>query len=106
MARSPDAVRRWLGSSCLAISAGMLIIGVTWLKDQLPPRAFICYWLTCFLFTGLTLFIALLDLRAVRLRSRREQGELLQNALRNLAQEERQPKDAPETPEQPGPVDE
>ena len=47
----------------------MLILGMTVLKHRLQLQAFLYYWLICMLVTALTLVIALLDLRAVRLRS-------------------------------------
>ena len=83
--RSPDTIRRVLGGVCLAISAGMLIAGQTALNERLKGVTFIYYWLTCVVFTGLTLMIALLDLRVVRLRTRREQGKLIEEALREVA---------------------
>lgn len=84
MALSRDKRRRWLGGICLAVSAAMLILGQTVLKDRLPPMVFIYYWLTCTIVTGLTLLIAVLDLRAVRLRSQREQRELMNDVLREI----------------------
>jgi uncharacterized membrane protein YdcZ (DUF606 family) len=89
MSRSPDTCRRWFGSICLAVAAGMLILGQTAFKARLQQRAFIYYWLTCTLFTGVTLLIALLDMRAVRRRSQQEQSELVKNVLREI----REPKD-------------
>jgi hypothetical protein len=87
MPRSPDIFRRVLGAVCLAISAGMLIAGETVLNDKLRGVTFIYYWLTCVIFTGFTLMIALVDLRVVRMRSRREQGKLIEEALREIAAE-------------------
>lgn len=59
----------------------MLILGMTVLKNRLRLQTFLYYWLICMLVTGLTLVIALLDLRAVRLRSRCEQAELMNRTL-------------------------
>ncbi len=81
MARSPHTRRRWFGSICLAVATGMLILGETVLKARLQQRAFIYYWLVCTLFTGITLLVALVDMRAVRRRSQREQSELVRNVL-------------------------
>jgi Na+/melibiose symporter-like transporter len=87
MALSSDARRRWLGVICLAIAAVMLILGQTVLKDSLRRQAFIYYWLACTVITGLTLVIALLDMRAVRLRSQREQKELLKDVFREITED-------------------
>ena len=87
MALSRDARRRWLGGICLAISASMLILGMTVLKDRLRPQTFLYYWLICMVVTALTLVIALLDFRAVRLRSRQEQVELIDRTLAEIQRE-------------------
>lgn len=81
---SSDTRRRWFGTICLAIASGMLILGQTVLKARLQQRAFIYYWLICTLFTGITLVVALLDLRAVRRRSQKEQSDLVRNVLRDI----------------------
>ena len=94
MARSPDRLRRVLGGICLAVSAGMLVLGQTMLKERLQGRTFIYYYLVCMAMTFLTLLIALLDLRAVRLRSRREQTRLIEEALRAVARERDKSKQA------------
>jgi len=68
----------------------MLILGMTVFKDRLRPQTFLYYWLICMLVTALTLVIALLDFRAVRLRSRREQAELLDRTLEEIEREKRE----------------
>src|ERR1700722_679659 len=90
MALSRDARRRWLGGVFLAVSASMLILGMTVFEDRLRPQTFLYYWLICMLVTALTLVIALLDFRAVRLRSRREQAELLDRTLEEIEREKRE----------------
>ena len=87
MAISRDAQRRWLGGICLAISAGMLGLGMTVLKGRLRPQTFLYYWLICMIVTAVTLIIALLDLRAVRLRARCEQAELMNRTLLEIERE-------------------
>jgi hypothetical protein len=84
VSRSPDTRRRWFGSICLAVATGMLILGQTALKARLQQRTFIYYWLICALFTGITLVVAVLDMRAVRRRLQREQSELVRNVLREI----------------------
>lgn len=86
MGLSRDGRRRWLGGICLVIAAGMVALGLTLLKERLTPKAFILYWSACMLTTGLAVIIALLDLRAVRLRSQREEVELMNQTLREIEQ--------------------
>jgi len=79
MANSGDARRRWFGAIFLALALGMLIAGQTVLRERLErhPGAFVYFWSACFLATGVTLIIALLDLRAIRHRARQERTELV-----------------------------
>ena len=84
---SADALRRWLGLFCLTVAAGMLIWGQTLLKPLLQGLGFLIYWSFCFFFTFWAIFIALLDVRAMRRRTRREQQELLQRALEDVENE-------------------
>jgi hypothetical protein len=84
---SADALRRWMGLFCLTVAAGMLIWGQTLLKPYLQSLGFLIYWSLCFFFTFGAIFIALLDLRAMRRRTRREQEELLQRALQDVENE-------------------
>ena len=90
MALSRDGWRRLLGAVFLSISAGMLVVGQTVLKDRLQSLNFVYYWLTCTVFTGLTLIVALLDMRIVRRRARQQQSELLKNTLRDISLEQSQ----------------
>src|SRR5262245_35885187 len=85
MANPADALRRWLGMFCLAVSAGMLIWGQTVLKPHLEGVPFLIYWAICFLFTMGAIFIALIDLRAVRRRLRKERRDLVERAMKELA---------------------
>lgn len=67
----------------------MLILGMTVLKNRLRLQTFLYYWLVCMVVTAMALIIALLDLRAVRLRSQKEQAELVNRALREIESEKR-----------------
>jgi hypothetical protein len=79
MPASPaDIRRRWFGVFFLLIAAGMLIWGQTILKPYLEGIGFVVYWLSCMAFTGLALVTALLDIWAVRRRTREQQRDLLQ----------------------------
>lgn len=84
---SADALRRWLGLFCLTVAAGMLIWGQTLLKPYLQRLGFLIYWSFCFFFTFGAILIALLDIRAMRRRTRREQRELLERALQDVENE-------------------
>src|SRR6266487_3185786 len=73
-----DVRRRWFGVFFLLIAAGMLIWGQTILKSYLEGIGFVAYWLACMTFTGLALLTALLDIWAVRRRTREQHQDLLQ----------------------------
>jgi membrane protein implicated in regulation of membrane protease activity len=77
-ANPADVRRRWFGVFFLLIAAGMLIWGQTILKPYLVGIGFVLYWLACMAFTGLALVTALLDIWAVRRRTREQQRDLLQ----------------------------
>jgi membrane protein implicated in regulation of membrane protease activity len=85
MALSRDGWRRLSGLVLLSIAAGMLILGQTVFKDRLQSLAFVYYWLTCTVFTFLTLMVALWDMRIVRRRAREQQNELVKNTLRDIS---------------------
>jgi hypothetical protein len=87
MAASFEIRRRWLGAACLAIAAVMLILGQTILKNRFAPLYFILYWVACTGFVALAMVFALLDFRAVRLRSRAEQKELVEKTLREMGRQ-------------------
>ena len=76
-ANPADNRRRWFGVFFLLIAAGMLIWGQTILKPYLEGMGFVLYWLACLAFTGLALLMALLDIWAVRRRTREQQRDLL-----------------------------
>jgi len=77
-ANQADFRRRWFGVFFLLIAAGMLIWGQTILKPYLEGIGFMVYWLGCLAFTGLALITALLDIWAVRRRTREQQRDLIQ----------------------------
>src|SRR5213596_2472607 len=72
-----DARRRWFSVFFLIIAAGMLIWGQTLLKPYLEGVGFVIYWLACMGFTALAMLTALLDIWAVRRRTRDQQRDLL-----------------------------
>ena len=81
MLTSADARRRRYGVCFLALAAGMLIGGTTALKPLLKGLAFLMYWGACFVFTGLAMITALLDVRAVRRDVYEEQRHLIKRML-------------------------
>jgi hypothetical protein len=87
MSDPAEAWRRWLGLFCLAVAAGMLIWGQTILKPHLEGVSFIIYWAFCFLFTIAAIFIALLDVRAVRRRSKEEHSDLIARTLQEIEEQ-------------------
>ncbi len=87
MNNSADAWRRWLGLFCLAVAGGMLIWGQTILAPHLKGWGFLIYWLICFFFTMAAIVIALLDVRAVRKKIRRQQQDLIEQTLDELDEE-------------------
>ncbi len=95
MPNSADALRRWLGAFCLAVAAGLLIWGQTILVPYLHGVVFLLYWLACFLFTIAAICIALLDVRAVRRRSKSERAELLRRTLEEIEEAKQKPEDKP-----------
>lgn len=93
MSNSADALRRWLGLFCLAVAAAMLTWGQIVLKPVLDGVWYLIYWLICFLFTIAAIGIALLDVRAVRRRTREEQTELIRKTLEKIEAEPKEKKD-------------
>jgi hypothetical protein len=79
-----DARRRWLGLFCLAVAFGMLVWGQTVLKPHLAGWGYLGYWFVCFFFTIAAIWIALLDVRAIRRRIRNEHRELIQKTLEEV----------------------
>ncbi len=77
-ANPADLRRRWFGVFFLLVAAGMLIWGQTILSPALEGIGFVLYWLVCLAFTGMALLTALLDIWAVRRRTREQHRDLLQ----------------------------
>jgi|ERR671925_2208551 membrane protein implicated in regulation of membrane protease activity len=79
-----DARRRWFGILFLIVAGGMLIWGQTLLKPYLTDIAFVIYWLVCLFFTALAMVTALLDIRALRRRTRDQQRELFRETMDDI----------------------
>jgi membrane protein implicated in regulation of membrane protease activity len=83
-----DARRRWFGVFFLMVAAAMLIWGQTVLEPHLKRMGFVLYWLVCLLFTVLAMVTALLDVRAVRRRTRDQHRNLIRHTLEEIESEE------------------
>ena len=70
-------------------AVAMLIAGETLLKNALSDVGFLLYWLVCFLFTGLAIVFAFIDVRQVARRTREEQRELMQTTLNQIERQTR-----------------
>ena len=83
MLKSVDARRRWWGMFFLTFATALLIWKQTLLKPHLEGTGvvFLVYWLTCFAFTGLAIFTALLDVWTIRRRLRKQQSELIERTI-------------------------
>ncbi|PYJ58602.1 MAG: hypothetical protein DME24_15645 [Verrucomicrobia bacterium] len=91
-----DARRRWFGVFFLIIAAGMLIWGQTILKPHLEGAGFVIYWLACMGFTALAMLTALLDVWAVRRRTRDQQRELLRKIFDERESNKENKRDEPD----------
>src|SRR3974390_3450609 len=81
------ARRRWFGGICLGVALAMLLCGQTFLEGRLTKTTYVVYWLICFVLTGLAMIVALRDLRSVSQRTRQEQRQLLEEALKKVESE-------------------
>ena len=84
MPDAAEARRRWFGLFYLVVAFAMLMWGQTFLKPRLTGWCFVVYWMACFVFTGLAILTALLDMRATRRRSREEQRHLLERTWEDI----------------------
>ena len=87
MALDATARRRWLGAIIVLAAMAMVICGETVLRDRLGPLATLAYWLGCLVLTSLAILVALLDVRALRHRTRREERALFEATLKKIQSE-------------------
>ena len=87
--------RRVIGAIFLLIAVAMLIAGDTLLKPSLKEIGYLVYWLICFVFTGLAILVAYLDVRALAQRSRREARDLIQSTLGKIETDARKKAPSP-----------
>ena len=81
MASKADVRRRCLGAFCLLAAIATLIAGESLLRNRLSPAAFLVFWAMCFVFSGLAVLIAMLDIAATRRRIRKEHRDLLESTF-------------------------
>jgi len=84
MSSASDARRRRIGLITLTIAALMLLGGQTVLAPALDGLVFLVYWLICFFFTVASIFIAILDVRALRRHSKEIQQEIIEDTFGDL----------------------
>jgi len=75
------------GMTFLIIAVAMLIVGETLLRSFLGKIPFIIYWMVCFVFTGLAVLFAFLDVAGVQRQAREQQRELLEKTIREIARQ-------------------
>ncbi len=85
--KSPANARRLIAGILLGGALVMLTLGVTLFADRLRDIAFVFYWLTCFLLTGMAALLAVIDMALIRRQQRREQQELIATTLREAEAE-------------------
>jgi hypothetical protein len=71
----------------LGVALAMLVAGETVLKERLSPAATLAYSLICLSLTALAMVVAILDLRALRHRSRQQQRDLFEQTLKTIETE-------------------
>jgi hypothetical protein len=86
MADFPASKKRWASGILLGIALLMLILGQTVLTSSLHNRAFIAYWLACFMVTGLAAIVALLDFFSLQRRARAQEKKIMEKAFREMVE--------------------
>jgi hypothetical protein len=79
--------QRKRGMIFLIIAVVMLILGETVLRNALGKVPFLFYWMGCFIFPGLAIVFAFLDVAGVQRQAREQQRELLEKTIREIARQ-------------------
>jgi hypothetical protein len=87
MALDPTTRRRWVGAIIVLAAVAMVICGETVLRDRMGPFATLLYWMGCLVLTSLAIVVALLDVRALRNRTRLEERALFESTLKKIQSE-------------------
>lgn len=96
MSKTPSL--RWFGALALAGAVLLLVLGEAWLKQRLAPVWMLGYWMVCFLLTVVAMVVALVELRAIRIKARQAQLNLFQETLDQISVEAGQSKRAEPPP--------
>ena len=83
MSLDSDTRRRLIGALVLTMAVVMLMSGETILKGKLSLLGFLLLSLGCFAFTITAVFIALADVKALRV-ERRENKKMLESTLKEI----------------------
>jgi hypothetical protein len=75
------------GMLFLGIALLMLVVGETLLRGSLGKIPFVLYWMACFVFTGLAIIFAFLDVAGVQREAREEQRELLEETIGEIVRQ-------------------
>ena len=81
-----DARRRSIGLFFLLLAVVLVIWGQTVLKPHLVQLGFLLYWLACIFCLMVAMAMALIDLRVMGRRTRRQQEELEKRAMMGIEQ--------------------
>src|SRR6476660_5874445 len=92
MGLDSTARRRWMGGIALFGAIAMLICGETVLKTTLAGGAYLIYWLTCFILTGLAIVLAFMDVRALQRRIRDEHKDLIEGTIERIQSDAKEKK--------------
>lgn len=87
MTSETDIPHRKRGMVFLIIALLMLILGETVLRQSLSEVLFVLYWLVCFVFTGLAILFAFLDVASVQRQARARQRELLEKTIGEIVRQ-------------------
>jgi hypothetical protein len=75
------------GMTFLIIAVVMLILGEMVLRHSLNGVPFVLFWIGCFVFTGLAIVFAFLDVAGVQRQAREQQRELLEKTINEIARQ-------------------
>jgi membrane protein implicated in regulation of membrane protease activity len=75
------------GMIFLITAVVILILGQTVLRSSLTGVPFVLYWTACFVFTGLAIVFAFLDVAGVQRHAREQQRELLEKTITEIARQ-------------------
>lgn len=87
MESNTNIPHRKRGLTFLIISVVMLVLGETVLRSSLGKVPFLIYWMGCFVFTGMAILFAFLDVAGVQRQAREQQRELLEKTIHEIARQ-------------------